>query len=314
VETRQLGKNGPDISVVGCGAWEAGGSMWDSGRSDRESIDAMRAAIDAGMNWIDTAEAYGEGKSEELVGKAVAGRRDHVLVFTKVAHFASGIRPEEIGAAIRRSLRRLGVEQIDLYQIHWPAERIVPIEEAWGAMARLADEGLARWIGVSNFDRRLVERCLATRHVDSVQNQFSLLHQDDRGELLPWLREQGVGYLAYGPLAFGLLTGAITRETRFDMDDWRSGRRYRLSYYDELFAPRAFERSLARVDSIRGVADRLGIPLATLALRAVVDVPGVTGAIAGSRNAPHVRTNAEAGDVRLDEPTRAEIDRLLGRA
>jgi aryl-alcohol dehydrogenase-like predicted oxidoreductase len=199
---RRLGSNGPEISVIGLGTWEAGGDQWGK-RSDDETIRAMHAAIDAGMNWIDTAESYGGGRSEELIGEVLRDRRDEVLVFTKVAHFASGLRRDDIHRAISDSLKRLGIDSVDLYQIHWPAEHIVPIEEAWSTMAEVADEGLARHIGVSNFDRTLVQRCGAIRHVDSVQNRLSLLAQRDRDSLLPWLAEQGIGYLGYSPLAFG---------------------------------------------------------------------------------------------------------------
>src|SRR6266545_1965797 len=208
MELRKLGQMGPEISVIGYGAWEAGGDMWGANESDETVISAMQAAIDAGMNWIDTAEVYGRGRSEQLVSQAVAGRRDQVLIFTKLAPkpSGSGFRPDQVETGIRRSLDRLGTDHVDLYQLHWP-DLSVPVEETWTAMAELQDDGLAAHIGVSNFDRPLVERCLGIRHVESVQNEFSLLYQDDRRRLLPWLDEHGVGYLAYGPLAFGLLTG-----------------------------------------------------------------------------------------------------------
>ena len=312
MERRTLGAKGPEISVIGYGAWEAGGSMWGEEIPDDEVLRAMHAAIDAGMNWIDTAEAYGAGRSEELVGRILAERRDEVLVFTKVAHFVSGARPQDVHRAIRGSLERLGADHVDLYQIHWPHEERVPVEETWGAMAEVQDEGLARCIGVSNFDRRLVERCLAIRHVDSVQNQFSLLHRNDEEGLLPWLAEQGVGYLAYGPLAFGLLTGAITKETTFAPNDWRSGGEWNLGYYRDLFAPGVIDRQLERVDRLRPIAERVGIDLPTLALRAAIDATGVTAVIAGSRNPRHVEQNARAGDLSLDDATLRDVRAVLG--
>lgn len=310
MRTKRLGAHGPEISVVGYGAWEAGGDVWGSPVEQEDIVAAMHAAIDAGMNWIDTAEAYGDGRSEELVGKVLRDRRDEVMVFTKVAPFASGARAEDVRRAIVGSLARLDVEVIDLYQVHWPS-RDVPVAETWGAMAELVDEGLARFIGVSNFDRELVERCVRIRHVDSVQNHYSLLHADDRADLLPWLAERGIGYLAYGPLAFGLLGGSITRDTTFDDDDWRSGRRWRVEYYDELFSPGRFERNLDRVERLRPIADRLGVPLAALALAALTHTSGVTGVIAGSTKRDHVRENASAGDLRIDEATLNEIERAV---
>jgi aryl-alcohol dehydrogenase-like predicted oxidoreductase len=178
-------------------------------------------------------------------------------------------------------------------------------------MAEVQDEGLTRHIGVSNFDRRLVERCLAIRHVDSVQNELSLFRRDDLKRLLPWLEEHGVGYLAYGPLAFGLLTGAIREDTTFSDSDWRGGG-MGIGNYERLFAPRARGANLAKVDRLRPIADRLGISLAALALRWVIDQPGVTTAIAGSRNPHHVRDNAVAGEVLLDEKTLQEIAEIFG--
>ena len=312
MEMRKLGSQGPEISVVGFGAWEAGGDMWGPNDSDQRVIDAMRTAIDAGMTWIDTAEVYGDGHSEELVGKAIAGLRDEVSIFTKVAPrpAGTGFRAEQVRKAIRASLSRLNTDHVDLYQLHWPDNR-VPVEETWGAMAEVADQGLARAVGVSNFGRRLVERCLAIRHVDSVQNRFSLLDQQDRRDLLTWLQDQGTGYLAYAPLAYGLLTGAITMETEFHERDWRSGRSWDMPTYEQFFAPRVRERHLRRVDRLRPIAERLGTTLASLALRWVVEGHGVTAAIAGSRNPEHVRDNATAGELKLDAATLEEIDRIF---
>jgi len=307
MHVRKLGRDGPEISVIGHGAWEAGGDMWGSPVEDQVVLDAMYAALDAGVNWIDTAEAYGDGASERLVGRVAKERPGDVLIFTKVAHFASGARPEDVRRAIVASLDRLGVDVVDLYQIHWPAEHVVPVEETWGAMAELVDEGLARHIGVSNFDRSLIERCLTIRHVDSVQNQYSVLHAEDGDSLLPWLQEQEIGYLAYGPLAFGLLGGTMTPQTTFDDADWRSGGSWQLGYYQDLFAPEAFTRSLRRVDRLRPIADRMGLRVPALALAAAVATPGVTGAIVGSRRPAHVRDNAAVGEMILSEDVLAEV-------
>ena len=311
MDRRKLGSGGPEISVVGYGAWEAGGDMWGPNESEGAVVEAIRAAIDAGMTWIDTAEVYGDGRSEQLVAKAVADRRDDVLIFTKVAPrpAGSGFRAEEIKRAIRGSLERLGTDHVDLYQLHWPAMS-VPVEETWEAMAELQDAGLAAHIGVSNFDRPLVERCLSVRHVQSVQNEFSLFHQEDRRRFLPWLDERGVGYLAYGPLAFGLLTGAIREDTTFHPGDWRSGT-MGMSSYSRLFAPRKRGENLQRVERLRVIAERLGTELAPLALRWVIEQRGVTAAIAGSRKAAHVRSNAAAGDLQLDAKTLQEIDAIF---
>jgi aryl-alcohol dehydrogenase-like predicted oxidoreductase len=312
MEMRKLGSQGPEISVIGYGAWEAGGDWWGRNESDQSVVDAMHAAIDAGMTWIDTAEVYGRGHSEELVGKAVAGRRDEVLIFTKAAPkpAGTGFHTEEVKQAIRGSLKRLGVDYVDLYQLHWP-DTSVPIDETWAAMAGLIDDGLVRHIGVSNHPRLDIERCLEIRHVDSTQNQFSLLHQEDRRRLLPWAAEQGIGFLAYTPLGAGLLTGAITKETTFADDDLRSGKSWGSGLYHEHFTPRQFQKNVEKVERLRPIAERLGIPLANLALRWVVEQHAVTGAIAGSRNPKHVRSNASAGDLRLDQAVLGEIDGIF---
>jgi aryl-alcohol dehydrogenase-like predicted oxidoreductase len=307
MEMRKLGARGPEISVVGFGAWEAGGDFWGPNESDDKVVAAIKTALDSGMNWIDTAEAYGRGRSEELVGKAVAGRREDVLIFTKVHPDVTGVRPEEVAKAIRSSLDRLGTDHVDLYQVHIPDDR-VPLEDTWGAMAELQDQGLALHLGLSNVHRSHVERCEDIRHVDSVQNSFSLLHQDDRHDLLVSLIEMGVGYLAYSPLALGMLTGAIGKGHRFDDRDFRSGSR---GDQPEYFKPANLGRNVERVERLGEVAKRLATTVAPLAIRWVVSQSGVTAAIAGSRSADHVRNNATAGDLQVDHQTLDEIDAIF---
>jgi aryl-alcohol dehydrogenase-like predicted oxidoreductase len=310
MRTKRLGRDGPEISVVGFGAWEAGKSEeWGEPPPDEQILAAIDAVFETGMGWIDTAEVYGLGRSEEFVGRVTAGRRDEIRLFTKVAPGprGSGFRPEQVGAACRQSLRRLGTDHLDLYQLHWPDDG-VPLEDTWGAMAALVDEGLVRHIGVSNFDKGQIERCLAIRHVDSLQQEFSMFVLDDR-ELLSWCGEQGVGVLAYGPLAYGLLAGAISMDTTFADGDFRGNG----EAWDALFAPDVRKRLLGVVDELRTIAERLGVSVAQLALAWTFHQDGVTGAIAGSRNPGHVRTNAEAGDVTLDTATLDEIEALLLR-
>jgi aryl-alcohol dehydrogenase-like predicted oxidoreductase len=305
---KRLGSEGPEISVVGFGAWEAGGDVWGPNQSDAEAVEAMQAGLDAGITWIDTAEVYGDGKSEELVGRAIEGRRDEVVVATKVAPRpdGTGFRREEVRAACEASLKRLGIDRLDLYQLHWPDDD-VPVAETWEAMAGLVEEGLVRNVGVSNFDEGLIERCEAIRHVDSLQPHFSMLHLRN-GDLIRWCGDRGIGVVTYGSLAYGLLTGAITMETEFDDQDWRSGRRGEGEYYRRLFAEGKKERSLAVVDALRPIAERLGISVSELALAWIFHQPGVTSAIAGSRNPRHVRANAEVGRVELDQDTLREIE------
>ncbi|MFL5767827.1 MAG: aldo/keto reductase, partial [Actinomycetota bacterium] len=214
MRARTLGSSGPELSVIGFGAWEAGsGEEWGSARPDQHAIDAMHAGLEAGMNWIDTAEVYGDGHSEEVVGRAIASLPGDVLVATKLAPRpeGSGFRPEEVELGIRNSLKRLGLDSVDLYQLHWPDDTGVPIEDTWGAMADLVDQGLVGAIGVSNFDRELIERCEAVRHVDSLQPPLNMLDDAARHDVVPWCRGHGTGVVVYSPLASGLLAGSFDR-------------------------------------------------------------------------------------------------------
>ena len=302
---RQLGAKGPDISVIGYGAWEAGGTAWGPNESEDIVIEAIRAGLDAGIDWIDTAEVYGDGVSERLVGRAISGRRDDLTIASKVAPTpeGSGFRPEQVAAACEGSLRRLGTDRIDLYQLHWPDETGVALEDTWGAMTELLDAGKVRFLGVSNFDREQIELCLRIRHVDSLQPEFSMRERKHE-ELIRWCGDEGVGVVSYGPLAFGLLTGEITADSRFPEGDWRAK-----SENDEMFAD--LEGSLALVERLRPVAERVGCELSQLALAWNLHQAGVTAAIAGSRNPSHVRSNAVAGDLELDDATLEELDSLL---
>ncbi|MGZ8596360.1 MAG: aldo/keto reductase, partial [Actinomycetota bacterium] len=294
-------------------AWEAGaGSEWGDAPPEERIVEAIRTVLDTGINWIDTAEVYGAGRSEETVALAITGHRDEVLIATKVAPQpeGSGFRPEQIRRACVDSLRRLRTGHIDLYQLHWPDDTGVPLEDTWAEMAALVNQGLVRAIGVSNFSRAQIERCEVIRHVDSLQQEFSMLQLEDR-ELIAWCGENGTGVLSYGPLAFGLLTGAIGPDTTFDATDFRSGAD-EWDYWEKLFAPAKLERSLAVVDAMRPIADRLGCRVGQLALAWNVHQPGVTAAIAGSRNPDHVRSNAGAGDVELDAAMLEELEAVLG--
>jgi aryl-alcohol dehydrogenase-like predicted oxidoreductase len=219
----------------------------------------------------------------------------------------TGLRPAQVAKAIRASLDRLGTDHVDLYQVHFPDQR-VPLEDTWGGMAEAQDQGLALHLGLSNVGRSQVERCEDIRHVDSVQNSFSLLHQEDRDDLLVSLVEMGVGYLAYSPLAMGMLTGAIGRGHRFDEGDFRSGSR---GEQPEFFRPHNLDGNVERVERLREVAKRLATTAAPLALRWVLSQTGVTAAVAGSRSADHVRNNATAGDLQIDHQTLEEIDALF---
>ena len=291
--------------MIGLGAWEAGGDAWGANPADDHVVRAFHAAFDAGITWVDTAEVYGSGESERLVGKALAGRRDDVVVASKVAPSpeGTGFRPEDIRAACDASLGRLGIDAIDVYQLHWPDDSGVPVEDTWGAMTALVEAGKVRAIGVSNFDQALIERCLPIHHVDSLQQEFSMLALDDR-ELIRWCGDAGIGVVTYSPLGVGFLTGRFTRTDAEKIDDWRS--------HEGWTSGETLDDVFRVVDGLRPIAGRLGITMGQLALAWNVAQPGVTAAIAGSRSGEHMRENAAAADVKLDGETLDEIEALLG--
>ena len=314
--TRGLGRSGPEISVLGFGTWALGGRYrfgWGAA-DDEESVAAIRRAIEAGLTWIDTAPAYGDGHSEGVVGRALEPFRagEEVFVFTKCGRPWRGgevyfdLRPESIRAECEASLRRLRIERIDLYQFHWPDYGTgTPLEESWGTMVELVDEGKVRWLGVCNFDVPRLEACEAIRHVDSLQPPLSLLNRHARLELVPWARSHGTGVIAYSPMASGLLTGSFNREgiDRLADDDWR---RKAPSFQEP-----ALSGNLALVEALEPIARRLDVPVSALAIAWVLAVPGVTGAIVGGRRPSQLDDWLDADAIELDAETLAEIDGLV---
>ena len=316
MRTRRLGNSGPELTTVGFGSWAVGGP-WRFGWGavdDDESVAAIRHAVELGVNWVDTAAVYGLGHSEEIVGRALApfSIGDEVFVFTKCGRRWEGrgegeigndLRPESIREECENSLRRLGVERIDLYQVHWPDHTTgTRLEESWATMAALVDEGKVRWIGVSNFDVEQLARCEAVRHVDSVQPTLSVLARGVRSTVLPWASRHGTGVLCYSPLASGILAGRFDRERLGTLDDgdWRRTA--------PTFQEPVVSHSLALVERLRAVADELDVALPTLAVAWVLAQPDVTAAIVGARTPRHVDGWAPASDLMLDEATLREID------
>jgi aryl-alcohol dehydrogenase-like predicted oxidoreductase len=289
--TRPLGVSGLDITTVGFGSWAVGGGGYAFGwgpQDDAQSVDAIRRAVELGVNWVDTAAIYGVGHSEEVVGRAVRElpEESRPLVFTKCGLEWDPARPskewtEVTPVTVRRgaedSLRRLGLERIDLFQIHWPDDRGNPVEPAWEEMLALKAEGLVRSVGVSNFDVGLLERCDALGHVDSLQPPFSLISRDTAQELLPWAAANGTGVICYSPMKNGILTDSFGPEriARMAEDDWRRSA--------PNFNEPALGRNLALRDALRPVAQRHGATVAAVAVAWVLAWPGVSGAIVGAR-------------------------------
>jgi aryl-alcohol dehydrogenase-like predicted oxidoreductase len=289
--TARLGSEGPEITRIGFGAWALGGD-WAFGwgeQDDRRSIEAIHRGLDHGLNWIDTAAVYGLGHSEEVVRQALEDASDRPWVFTKCGMWwyddpgappRPSLRPEHIRHECEQSLKRLGVDHIDLYQFHWPDPR-VPVEESWGTMADLVQEGKVRWAGLSNFDIALMELCEPILHVDSLQPPFNAI-QRAAAAYLEWCAANGTGVIAYSPMMSGLLTGRFSRERMEQLDegDWRRG-------FPEFTEP-AFSRNLALQDALRPIAERRGAGVAEVAIAWTLAWPGVTGAIVGARSAEQV--------------------------
>jgi aryl-alcohol dehydrogenase-like predicted oxidoreductase len=310
----RLGSTDLDISPLGLGAWAIGGGGWQGGwgpQDDDDSVAAVHRAVERGVNWVDTAPAYGLGRAEEVVGRAVRAMPpgDRPLVFTKcglvwepgATTVSNVLAPESIRRECDDSLRRLGLDVIDLYQVHWPSHDGTPVEDSWATMAALVDEGKVRFIGVSNFEVDLLERCQAVRRVDTFQPQLNLVVRDVAASTLPWCREHGVGVIVYSPMRSGLLTGRFTRERAESLpdDDWR---REHPDFHGE-----GLDRNLALVDRMQVVADRLGCSVAELAVAWTLAWPGVHGAIVGARNAEQVDGWAGAASVELRPADLAEL-------
>jgi len=310
---RQLGDTDLNVPVVSFGAWAIGGWRW--GRTDdKAAVRAIQRAIDLGMTCIDTAPVYGQGHSESLVGKAIAGCRDEVVIATKCGlrwdcddgDFAAdsvdndgrplrlyrNLQPESIRHEVDQSLYRLGIDRIDLYQCHWP-DITTPLDETMGVMVELQQQGKIRHIGVSNFTADMVEKCMSMTRVVSVQSRYNALARNIEQDLLPFCTEHGLGVLTYSSIAQGLLTGKVTMDRVFPKTDQRSEKPW--------FRPENRKRVLDMLPKIQPIADAHGASLAQVAGAWVVAQPGVTTALVGARNEQQVEENAKAADLELTD-------------
>jgi aryl-alcohol dehydrogenase-like predicted oxidoreductase len=314
LETRKLGNSDLQITPVGFGAWAIGGSGWDFAwghQEDADSIAAIHRSLELGVNWIDTAAVYGIGHSEEMVAQALEGwQGPRPYVFTKCAlrwDEKCHVTQNHTTASIRRecedSLRRLQVDVIDLYQMHWPPSDDGPgLEEAWQTMLALQKEGKVRWIGVSNFNVTQIKCAGKFAPVTSLQPPYSLIRRSLEKEILPYCKQQGIGVIAYAPMASGLLTGAMTREraAALPADDFRSKN-------PEFREPR-LSKNLELVERLRKVGARHGRNPGEVAIAWVLSNPAVTGAIVGARNAKQAEGVMRAGELKLSREEIAEIE------
>jgi aryl-alcohol dehydrogenase-like predicted oxidoreductase len=312
MNTRKLGNSDLMITPIGFGAWAAGGP-WQFGwgeQSDRDSTAAIQRALEFGINWLDTAAVYGLGHSEEVVAQALrdwAGQRPYVftkcgMVWNEQGEIGYCLRPKSIRRECEASLRRLNIDVIDLYQIHWPADDLVETLEGWAAMGDLQREGKVRWIGVSNFSLQELQRANGIAPITSLQPPYSLVRRDAEKELLPFCERENIGVIVYSPMASGLLTGAMTRDRLANLpaDDWRKGN-------PDFQEPR-FSKNLALVERLRTVGARHGKSPGELAIAWTLRHSAVTGAIVGARNAKQIDGIIDAATFRLTQDEIREIE------
>ena len=314
MERRRLGATDLELSVIGLGTWVFGG-RW-GGAQDADSRAAVHAAIDAGVNWIDTADIYGQGRAEQVVARALAERGDEVVIATKggVAWSTDGgglrIWREASGGylrtALERSLKALGRDHVDLYQVHWPVAGVPP-EDTIGTLSRFRDEGLIRWIGVSNYHLTDLEAAWAAGPLHAYQPGYHVLRRGIEGAELPWCAAHGVGVIAYGPLAHGLFTGKMHGSTTFAPGDWRAG--------SEFFTDDAWPERVAVVRELGEIAREAGRRggVAELAVMWVLRRPEVTSAIVGARDAGQARANAALAGPPLGADEERAIEAVLAR-
>jgi aryl-alcohol dehydrogenase-like predicted oxidoreductase len=314
--TAPLGETGLEITRVGFGAWAIGGGGWEFGwgpQEDDESIATIRHALNRGVNWIDTAAAYGFGRSEDVVGRALQGMSgdERPYVFTKASllegpgrRVEHDLSRESILREAEASLKRLGIDAIDLYQIHWPIPE-ENIEEGWAAFAELKEQSLVRHIGVSNFSVEQLRRIQGIAPVETLQPQYSLIERDLEEDVLPFADREQIGVIVYSPMGSGLLTGAMTRERigHLPDDDWRK--------HDERFREPQLSRNLALVRRLTRVADRYGVTPGAVAVAWTLRNPAVNGAIVGARRREQVDPIVLAAGLDLDNADLALIEGLV---
>jgi len=311
---RQLGNSDLQLTSIGFGAWAIGGSGWQYGwgaQEDNDSIAAIHRALDLGVNWIDTAAVYGLGHSEEVVGRAVKSSSRTPYIFTKCSRLGNpdgtlrgSLKPDSLAAELEASLRRLGVDTIDLYQIHWP-DPDAEIEAAWETLARFREQGKVRWIGVSNFSVEQMKRIQKIAPITSLQPPYSMLRRSIETEILPFAQANNIGVINYSPMLSGMLTGKMTAERAASLppNDWRRGK-------PEFTEPR-LSRNLRLVELLREIGGAHGVTPGVVAIAFTLRHPAITAAIVGSRSASQVQETAAALTFRLSDGDYQRICRFL---
>lgn len=318
MEYRAFGRTGVQVSAIGFGCWEIGGGYGSIEEND--FIRAVNRALDSGVTCFDTAEAYGFGASEKSLAKALGARRKQAVIATKFGvgykdapNFRDSTR-KRVMASIERSLKNLDTDYVDVYLIHWP-DRNTPFDETMRALEDLVQQGKVRAVGLSNFKLEEIQACMRTRRVDVAQYCWNMFDRRMQKEIFPYFREHGVGVMAYGSLAYGMLTGALTEEMAFEKNDWRSrrGQMANLNLFQHLFGPEHYLNNLRAVEELKAMAKRYGKSLPQFALRWTLSNPVISTALVGCRNEREVDDNLGALGWSISEADMKEIDAIFAR-
>lgn len=318
MEQRPFGQTGLDVSAVGFGCWEVGGGYGEV--DEAEFARAVGRSLDLGVNCFDTAEGYGLGASERALGQALGRRRDEAVIVTK---FGMNYRDkpnlrdssrERALASIDKSLKNLGTDYVDVYLVHWP-DPLTPFEETMQALDDIVREGKARFVGVSNFRPEQIAECMKVRRVDVVQYGYNMFDRRMQREILPYCEQHGIGFMAYGSLAFGLLTGTFTEDMDFGTQDWRArqGKMGSIKMFEALFGAESFPRNVRAVNELEEIAGRYGRSLPQLALRWTTSNPVVSTSLVGCRNVAELEDNVGAVGWSISDADLAEIDAIFER-
>lgn len=318
MEYRPFGQTGMQVSAIGIGCWEIGGGYGSI--EEAQFIQAVHRALDLGINCFDTAEAYGFGASERSLAKALGNRRKEAIITTKFGigykeapNFRDSSR-QRVMASIEKSLQHLNTDYVDVYMVHWPDVN-TPFEETLRALDDLVQQGKVRAVGISNFRLSQIETSMRTRRVDVAQYCWNLFDRRMQKEIYPYCRQQNLGVMAYGSLAYGLLTGTFTEEMDFGTDDWRArrGRMGGINLFQTLFGPEYFPRNLRVVEELKVIAARYGKSLPQFALRWTTSNPVISTALVGCRNVAEVDDNVGALGWTITEADMKEIDSIFAR-
>jgi aryl-alcohol dehydrogenase-like predicted oxidoreductase len=318
LERRRFGRTALDVSAIGFGCWEVGGGY---GQVEEEQFArAVARALDLGINCFDTAEGYGMGASERALGKALGGRRDEAIVVSKFGmnyrdkpNFRDSSR-ERVLASIDKTLGNLGTDRVDVYLVHWP-DRLTPFEETMGALEEVVRAGKVRFVGLSNFKLEEIDACRRAFRVDVVQYGWNMFDRRMQQAILPYCEQHDIGFMAYGSLCFGLLTGTFTEDMEFGSEDWRSrrGKMGSIKMFENLFGTETFPRNVRAVEELKDVAARYDKSLPQLALRWATSHPTVSTALVGCRTSDEVEDNSGSVGWTIDDADLKEIDAIFER-